>query len=332
MDLMISFDTTGSMYPCLSVVKQNVDKLVKYMFEHIEGLNVSIISHGDHCDGPNWMSYLPFTRDEKAVSKFIVNAPQTGGGDAPEAYEDVIKKAASVAWHGERKAFVLIGDDVPHNTSWKLSAGQLRDAGVSILPIQCLGNKRADGFYNDLGSYGEVGKLELHQFKDIEDLLLAIAFSKSGTLAQFEEQLKSRGASQNTWQNVDILAGRKKRSVKKSEHNLHAVEPWRFQVLDVPRDTAIKDFVTKHGLLFKTGKGFYEFTKPVVIQDYKEVVIQDKETGEMFTGAKAREILGIPDYKAKVGPDKLTKYRGFVQSTSNNRKLLGGTKFLYEAV
>lgn len=32
----------------------------------------------------------------------------------------------------------------------------------------------------------------------------------------------------------------------------------------------------------------------------------------------------------KVKPGAMDNYVGFVQSTSNNRKLLAGTKFLYE--
>ncbi len=38
----------------------------------------------------------------------------------------------------------------------------------------------------------------------------------------------------------------------------------------------IKTFVQKNSLLFKTGRGFYEFTKPEKISDKKEVVLIDK--------------------------------------------------------
>jgi len=58
----------------------------------------------------------------------------------------------------------------------------------------------------------------------------------------------------------------------------------------------------------------------------------DKASGDMYTGDKARELLGLvgADPKAKVKPVALDKYRVFVQSTSYNRKLVGGTGFLYE--
>ena len=47
----------------------------------------------------------------------------------------------------------------------------------------------------------------------------------------------------------------------------------------------IRSFVNKNGLIFKTGRGFYEFTKPEKISDQKEVVLVDKVRGniqEMF--------------------------------------------------
>ena len=62
------------------------------------------------------------------------------------------------------------------------------------------------------------------------------------------------------------------------------VNPSRFQVLYVPTKCSIKEFVLNNSLLFKAGRGFYEFTKPEIISHKKEVVLIEKETGDMFTG------------------------------------------------
>lgn len=57
----------------------------------------------------------------------------------------------------------------------------------------------------------------------------------------------------------------------------------------------------------------------------------DKVTGNFFTGNAARKLAGIPiGVSAKVSPEDLRQYVVFIQSTSVNRKLLAGTKFLYE--
>ena len=54
------------------------------------------------------------------------------------------------------------------------------------------------------------------------------------------------------------------------------VDSARFQVLAVDERCDIRTYVQKNGLLFKTGRGFYEFTKPEKISDKKEVVLIDK--------------------------------------------------------
>jgi hypothetical protein len=71
--------------------------------------------------------------------------------------------------------------------------------------------------------------------------------------------------------------------------------------------------------------------KTETIQGHKEIVLMDKATGDLFTGEDARDMLGLPrDSTARIKPAALDKYVVFVQSTSYNRKLVGGTRFLYE--
>lgn len=56
-------------------------------------------------------------------------------------------------------------------------------------------------------------------------------------------------------------------------------------------------------------------------------------TGDMFSGDKAREILGIPiGVEKTISPRTIntTSYDIFIQSTSHNRKLTSNTRFLYE--
>lgn len=48
--IAISFDTTGSMYPCIKEVKRNLTYLLDKLFQDIEGIEVAIIAHGDYCD------------------------------------------------------------------------------------------------------------------------------------------------------------------------------------------------------------------------------------------------------------------------------------------
>ena len=60
----------------------------------------------------------------------------------------------------------------------------------------------------------------------------------------------------------------------------------------MPSKCSIKEFVTRNSLLFSAGRGFYEFTKPEIISAKKEVVLVDRDTGDMFTGQEACELVG----------------------------------------
>jgi hypothetical protein len=112
---------------------------------------------------------------------------------------------------------------------------------------------------------------------------------------------------------------------------LRACPPSKYQILSVDEDCSIKSFVEGRGLRFKAGKGFYEFTKTESIGGKKEVVLMKKDSGELFEGEVARKIIGLGDSDKKYKPSDIRDYRVFIQSTSYNRKLVGGTGFLYEA-
>ena len=109
--------------------------------------------------------------------------------------------------------------------------------------------------------------------------------------------------------------------------------PSRFQVMDVDADSDIKSFVSGQGVAFAKGRGFYQLTKPEVISKKKEIILQKKDTGELFEGLAARRMLHLVDYdetKKFKCSDYPAEYLVYIQSTSVNRKLLADTKFLYE--
>ena len=106
----------------------------------------------------------------------------------------------------------------------------------------------------------------------------------------------------------------------------------RFKTISVPKKCSIKAFVNNHTLTFKKGRGFYQLTKPEVVQDYKEVIVRRKTDGAFLTGEKVRDVLGVPKSSAKfkLDQDEVSDFDVFVQSMSVNRILLAGTEFLYE--
>lgn len=346
-DVVFTFDTTGSMYPCLTQVRRTVKDTVKRLFKEIEGLRVGVIAHGDYCDKgrPYVTKSLDLTHDEKKVSDFVEKVEPTGGGDAPECYELVLHEARSLSWKsGRSKVICLIGDDVPHpptypeNTKridWKNELGLLLESGINVYGVHAMPGTRGHSkhFYEEIARKTKGLYLTLDQFAHITDLIMAVCFKQESVeaLKKFEQEVKSKGRMNRAVdQMFATLLGREKASDFKAT-DLTAVPPGRFQILHVDENVDIKGFVLSQGATFKKGRGFYEFTKSEDVQEYKEVILVDKKTGDMYSGARARELLKLPEHgTARIKPSADLAYTVYIQSTSVNRKLIGGTNFLYE--
>lgn len=97
--------------------------------------------------------------------------------------------------------------------------------------------------------------------------------------------------------------------------------------------TQIRTFVEKkqNGSPMLKGAAFYQLTKTEDnIQDYKLISVRDKDTGAIYCGPAARNLLGLPHVgNARVRPGDHGKFDVFIQSTSVNRKLLPNTQLMY---
>jgi hypothetical protein len=343
-EILFSFDTTGSMYPCLTQVRRKVRETVDRLGKEIPGIRIGIIAHGDYCDaGSSYVTKaLGLTDDGAAVVRFVENVGPTGGGDAPECYELVLNEAQSFQWTpGYKRALVLIGDDVPHGPNqnpkklnWRTELDVLAKMDVPVYGVQCLNRRHATPFYEELASKSGGFHITLDQFSYIIDAIMAIAYNQQGgapAVEEFEREVKREGRMNRGIDRVFTSLLKREPSATFASGDLRAVPPGRFQILEVDSDMAIKAFVLASGASFKVGRGFYEFTKTETIQGHKEIVLMDKASGDMFGGEHARELLGLPTGStARIKPASLDKYAVFVQSTSYNRKLVGGTRFLYE--
>lgn len=121
-DMVIAFDTTGSMSSYIGDVKKRVMELIPTLFEDNPNLQLGIVAFGDYCDMPhkdnfgNAYQCLPLSTDIAKIQEFVKNAKNTGGGDGNEFYELVIKKInEETEWRPDaRRAVMLIADDNPH--------------------------------------------------------------------------------------------------------------------------------------------------------------------------------------------------------------------------
>lgn len=102
-----------------------------------------------------------------------------------------------------------------------------------------------------------------------------------------------------------------------------------YMLVPVPSDSVIKQFTEDCGYQYQVGRGFYQLMKTETIQTSKDVVVVSKRDSKVYSGPDARMLIGLPDIDVRVKPDFNPDFTIFVQSTSVNRKLPAGTKYLY---
>lgn len=342
-EIVFSFDTTGSMYPCLTQVRRNLKQTITRLLDEIPGIRIGIIAHGDYCDATTTyvIKTLDLSGDVDKICNFVQNVEATGGGDAPECYELVLHKAQSFSWSASSsKTLVVIGDDIAHapaqtpqKLNWRHELDTLVEKGITVHGVQALNRTHATLFYRELASKSGGFHLPLDQFAYITDLFLAVCYEQSSSeqLQNYEQEIIAQKRMQRGLNKIFNTLLERETTTVEDIFTFKAVPPGRFQVLEVDKEISIKAFVLENGLTFKTGRGFYEFTKTETIQAKKEIILMDRATGDLFAGSMVREMLGLPHGETvKIKPNNLEKYVVFVQSTSYNRKLMAGTKFLYE--
>jgi hypothetical protein len=342
-EVVFSFDTTGSMYPCLTQVRRKIKETVTRLIGEIPHIKIGIIAHGDYCDqGSTYViKNFDLSSDVDAICDFVQNVEPTGGGDAPECYELVLHEAQDLNWSdAASKSLVLIGDDIPHppahnpkKLNWREEIDKLAKQGIMVYGVQALNRSHATPFYKELADKSGGFHVNLDQFSYITDLFLAVCYQQSSDeqLQAYEQEVINQGRMSRGLNQIFNSMMKREGASYYEAADLRAVSPGRFQILEVDKDISIKAFVLENGLNFKVGRGFYEFTKTETIQGYKEIILMERTTGDLFEGEAAREMLGLPvGGTVRIKPSNLEKYAVFVQSTSANRKLMGKTRFLYE--
>lgn len=103
-----------------------------------------------------------------------------------------------------------------------------------------------------------------------------------------------------------------------------------FKVLETPANplpnkVELAPMIRVAGYEFKTGVNYYELIKAEKIQESKDLLVMD-ENGNVYgkgnSGAEIRAALGLPTTGTITVHPQKGKYKIFVQSNSNNRKML----------
>jgi hypothetical protein len=206
-DIAISFDTTGSMYSCLSKVRDCIGELSNKVIHDLPSVRVGLLAHGDYCDKASSYvdKYIQFTRDSKALSDFLSTAGTTSGGDGDECYELVLRRFQHDFRYGQgsRRVAIMFGDANPHekgykcsgmthplSIDWKEEVEILKKKGIAVYSVHCQPNPCTAAFYRTVaektgGAYLTLDRVA-DNLQDVVDLITAVAMKEAGNKAGLE--------------------------------------------------------------------------------------------------------------------------------------------------
>jgi Mg-chelatase subunit ChlD len=205
-NLILAFDTTGSMRAYIQNVREKIDYLCKGLFKLMD-IRIGLIGVGDHCDG-EWMlqPYAP-TASLKKLQKAVHDIRGTCGGDYPEAFECLFKDLNEhKRWkYDVPTVLVLITDSVPHGLSGEGDAGcpdnvDAREELAKLMPklksfylINCGNHAAAIEIQKTLVASDNYF-LQLENFWRLTNLVMAVCMDEVGELDFFMDLLeKQRG-------------------------------------------------------------------------------------------------------------------------------------------
>eukprot|EP01083_Nonionella_stella_P073985 200412_1 len=198
-EILFSFDTTGSMSTCLDSVRSHLKKILNLLFRDIPKIRIGILAHGDYCDENVYyvMRWVDLTTDKDQLIRFVDQTKGSGGGDAPECYELVMHNASRhMAWSPDcaNRSLVLIGDANPHELSgnnpykldWREKAKDCKSCGIKIYGIHCLGNFASKNFYETISDMTNGLYITLDKIQSFAGMMVALCHREKDLIAYDE--------------------------------------------------------------------------------------------------------------------------------------------------
>lgn len=199
LDMVIAFDTTGSMSSYIYQVKNHVNSLVPQLLKDNPNMRIGIVAFGDYCDMKNATVFgdayqvLYPTNNEEDIISFVKNAKNTNGGDSDEFYELVIKKIIKeTPWREDAtKTVLFIADAEPHKVGysykkivknaqidWREEARKASEKGIQFDTISIHGSRY--GWYEELSHITDGVYTEFKSSQKTSDYIKTVAYARGG--------------------------------------------------------------------------------------------------------------------------------------------------------
>ena len=171
LDIVITFDSTGSMQGEIDQVKDQIERIGAVLFALVPKTRISICTYRDQGDA-YVVKGLPLTDNLGEIVLFLRDIQASGGGDDPEAVDDGLQ------WSIEKNSFrprarkvVLLFGDAPPRPSRVLSCQKMvsdfRNAGGIVSTVTCRKPDRMAEFV----SIAQIGRGEAFLTQDEQQIM-----------------------------------------------------------------------------------------------------------------------------------------------------------------
>lgn len=143
MDLVLAFDSTGSMSDAMADLRRSLNGMVRVLHQVVPDLRIGLVTFRD--DATFVTRSLPLTvMDDAGIAQALawLKAQDAGGGTGPLAVAKGIGTASGMAWRDVARALVVIGDDgdddnAPHQAErlardFAATSGRARVSAISV--------------------------------------------------------------------------------------------------------------------------------------------------------------------------------------------------------
>ena len=178
LDIVITFDSTGSMQGEIDEVKSRIERIGNILFRLISKTRLSICTYRDNGDD-YVVKGLPLTDNLTRVVLYLDSIQADGGGDTPEAVDQGLEWAIqqNKFRRRARKVILLFGDAPPHPNRLvrcQSLASQFRKMGGIVSTVTCRQPERLDAFI----SIAQLGRgesyLTRHERQIVSQLMILV--------------------------------------------------------------------------------------------------------------------------------------------------------------
>jgi hypothetical protein len=193
LDIVLTFDSTGSMGGEISQVKRQIERIGKTLLRLVPKARISICTYRDA--GSEFVARgLPLTGDLQQLQQFLADVQADEGGDLPEAVHEGLRwSIENNQFRGNaRKVILLFGDAPPHRqyhqTCLQLAADFQRQHKGVVSTVTCRRPVRLDEFEEIAQMGGGEAFLTADERQIITQLMILVFGSqhRSKVLEAFE--------------------------------------------------------------------------------------------------------------------------------------------------